>query len=55
MDWNGAALTLIPLLWGALETGWKTCVWEAGARAAEGCSDKDMEVWRKKKKNSTLV
>lgn len=40
----------MPLLWGALETGWKTCVWGADGRAAEGggCSgDKDMEVWWK--------
>lgn len=50
IDWKGAALTLMPLLWGALETGWKTCVWGADGRAAEGgdCSDdRDMEVWWK--------
>lgn len=47
MDWNGAALTLMPVLWGALDTGWKTCVWEAGGSTEDGggCSDdKDMEV-----------
>lgn len=45
MDWNGAALTLMPPLWGALETGWNTGVCEAGGRTVEGggCSDKDME------------
>lgn len=49
MDWNGAALTLMPLLWGLLETGWKTVVWAAGGRAVEGggwSDDKDMAVCR---------
>lgn len=50
IDWNGAAFTLMPLLWGDLETAGNPCAWEAGARAVEGggCSvDNDMEVcWR---------
>ena len=43
MDWNGAAFTLRPPLWGGLETGGK-----AGGRedGAGGCSeDRDIEAW----------
>lgn len=35
MDWNGAALTLMPLCRG-LETDWKAWGWDDGAG---GCSD----------------
>lgn len=55
MDWNGAAFTLIPLLWGALETGWNTCVWVAAGRAVEGggCSeDNDKEVCEEEEKDA---
>lgn len=46
MDWNGAAFTLMPLLWGALETGWNTCVWVAAGKAVEGggCSEDNDKV-----------
>lgn len=40
MDWNGAALTLIPLLCnGLLDPAWKTWGWDAGG------SDDDDGVW----------
>jgi len=40
MDWNGAALTLIPLLCkGLLDPAWKTCGWDAVG------SDDDDGVW----------
>lgn len=40
MDWNGAALTLIPLLCkGLLDPAWNTCGWDAVG------SDDDDGVW----------
>jgi len=48
MDWNGAALTLMPLLCTGLDPGWITWVWEAGGSAVDGggCSVKGMEAYR---------
>lgn len=47
MDWNGAALTLMPPLCRGLEPDWNACVWEAGGRAVDGggCSVRGIEAY----------
>lgn len=49
MDWNGAALTLMPPLCKGLEPVWNACVSEAGGGAVDGggCSVMGIEAYIK--------